>query len=104
MWRFRRRCLSPKTDETHDSEASYGQGLGDHAEHTGVILGLDATLRLVQAEVFLPMRDPGRMQRSVDEIRRRYVGREEMLVEYPAGQQSTLREALERLTHRKWRG
>ena len=41
---------------------------------------------------------------TVDEIRRRYEGRAEMMVEYPVGQQSPLGEALEKLTHRKWRG
>ena len=77
---------------------------GDRQSEHPELLGLDATLRLVQAEVFLQMRDPRRMQASVNEIKRRYEGREEMMVEYPVGQQSPLREALEKLTHRKWRG
>ena len=77
---------------------------GDRQSEHPELLGLDATLRLVQAEVFLQMRDPRRMQATVNEIRRRYEGREDMMVEYPVGQQSPLGEALEKLTHRKWRG
>jgi hypothetical protein len=44
------------------------------------------------------------MQRALDEIQRRYAGRGELLVDYPVGQQSTLAEAIETLTTRKWRG
>jgi len=77
---------------------------GDRQSEHPELLGLDATLRLVQAEIFLQLRDPRRMQATVNEIQRRYQGREEMMVEYPVGQQSPLGEALEKLTHRKWRG
>ena len=77
---------------------------GDRQSEHPELLGLDATLRLVQAEVFLQMRDPRRMQATVNEIQRRYQGREDMMVEYPVGQQSPLSEALEKLSHRKWRG
>ncbi len=77
---------------------------GDRQSEHPELLGLDATLRLVRAEVFMRMRDPRRMQSGVNEIRRRYEGREDMMVEYPVGQQSPLGEALEYLTDRKWRG
>jgi hypothetical protein len=66
--------------------------------------GLDANVRLVQAETLMQLRSPQRMQRALDEIRRRYAGRGDMLVDYPVGEQSTLAEAIESLTSRKWRG
>ena len=85
---------------THLDPLLSGDWQSEHPE----LLGLDATLRLVEADVFMTMRAPGRMQDAVNEIRRRYAGREEMLVEYPVGQQSPLGTALEKLMHRKWRG
>jgi len=66
--------------------------------------GLDANVRLVQAEMLMQLRSPQRMQRALDEIQRRYAGRGDMLVDYPVGAQSTLAEAIETLTTRKWRG
>lgn len=72
----------------------------DHPE----LLGLDASIRLVQAELFMSLGDRRRMERIVQNIERRFAGREEMLVDYPVGKQTTLREALELLTHQKWWG
>jgi hypothetical protein len=71
-----------------------------HAE----IQGLDANLRLLEADVFLLMRRPQQMQRVLDEIERRYADRPDLLVDYPVGEQSTLAEALEILERRKWTG
>ncbi|HET6305258.1 MAG TPA: hypothetical protein VFG80_10815 [Myxococcota bacterium] len=66
--------------------------------------GLDANVRLVQAELLMHLRNPQRMQRALNEIERRYAGRGEMLVDYPVGEQSRLADAIENLTTRKWRG
>ncbi|MCG8589537.1 MAG: hypothetical protein MJE66_09620 [Proteobacteria bacterium] len=68
------------------------------------LMALDANLRLVKAEVLIQLRDPRRVGQTVEEIERRYQGREGMLVEYPIGDQTTLGEALEHLKERKWRG
>ncbi len=65
---------------------------------------VDATLRLVKAEILMHMRETRRMQQTLDEIARRFEGRDAMLVEYPIGQQVPLSEALEILRSRKWRG
>ena len=70
----------------------------DHPE----LLGLDANIRLVQAEVYMLMGKPGPMQRTIDTIEDRYKGRETMLVDYPIGQQSTLQEAIDYVSDRKW--
>jgi hypothetical protein len=44
------------------------------------------------------------VQRTIDDIRVRYQNRENMLVEYPRGEQSTIEEALETIHNRKWNG
>jgi len=68
------------------------------------LMALDANLRLVEAEVLVLMRYPRKVQEVIDDIEHRFEGRENMLVEYPVGEQSTLGEALELLRERKWRG
>ncbi len=68
------------------------------------LMALDANLRFAVAEVFIQLRDPSRAQRTIEEIERRFKGRENMLVEYPIGGQSTLGEALELARNKKWRG
>ena len=65
---------------------------------------LDASLRLLEAEVFVELRDTGRVQETLDEVARRFQGREAMLVDYPVGEQSQLGAAIESLRKRKWRG
>jgi hypothetical protein len=66
------------------------------------LMALDASLRLAKAEVLIALRDPGRVQEVLDDLRTRFEGREEMLVEYPIGEQSTLGEAILQLSERKW--
>ncbi len=73
------------------------------SEHPEV-MGLDANLRFVSAGVLIRMRATRRVQDSIDQIAERFAGREDMLVDYPVGSQSTLRDALEKLRDRKWRG
>jgi hypothetical protein len=71
-----------------------------HAE----LAAVDAGIRLLEVEILVRMRDPRRAQQEMDEIARRYQGRESMLVDWPVGEQSTLGEALQRLADKKWRG
>jgi hypothetical protein len=68
------------------------------------LMALDANLRLVKAEVLIQMRSPQRVQQVIEELRERYAGRDDMLVEFPIGKQGTLRDAVRRLGERKWRG
>ena len=68
------------------------------------LMALDAGLRLGKAEVLIWMRQQRRAQQTIDELLRRFEGRETMLVEYPIGGQTTLEQALEMLRERKWRG
>jgi hypothetical protein len=71
-----------------------------HAE----LAGVDASLRFAKAELLIQMRYPRRVQQTIDEIERRYSGREALLVEYPIGRQGTLGDGLEILKDRKWKG
>jgi hypothetical protein len=71
-----------------------------HAE----LAGLDASLRFAKAELLIQMRYPRRVQETIDEIERRYSGREAILIEYPIGRQGTLGDGLEVLRDRKWKG
>jgi hypothetical protein len=68
------------------------------------LMALDAGLRLAQAEVLIQMRAPRRVQEVLDELTRRFPGRDAMLVEFPVGSQTTLESALRELRERKWRG
>jgi hypothetical protein len=77
-----------------------GEWQSDHPE----LSALDASVRFAQAEVLILLRDPRRVQDVIDEIERRFEGRENMLVEYPLGSQGTLGTGLGILAGRKWRG
>jgi hypothetical protein len=68
------------------------------------LMALDANLRLVKAEVLIQLRSPQRVQQVIEELKKRYAGREDMMVEFPIGKQGTLRDGLKRLGERKWRG
>ena len=68
------------------------------------LMALDANLRLIKADVLIRMHAPRRIQQVIDEVRVRFEGRGDMLVDYPVGSQGTLEEALEILGKRKWRG
>lgn len=66
--------------------------------------GAELGLGLAQVEVAIADAEGGPVGELVAEIERRYAGRGDMLVDYPVGEQSTLAEAIENLTTRKWRG
>ena len=68
------------------------------------LMALDASLRLLEAEVRVELRDTGRVQEQLDELARRFAGRETLLVDYPVGKQTPLGTAIEGLRKRKWRG
>lgn len=68
------------------------------------LAALDANLRFAKAELLIQLRMPRRAQHVMDQIEERFVGREEMLVDYPFGEQHSLREGLQMLRDRKWRG
>jgi hypothetical protein len=65
---------------------------------------LDANLRFAKAELLIRLRATSRAQDTIDEIARRYAGRDDMLVAFPFGKQSRLSDGLKLLRDRKWRG
>jgi hypothetical protein len=67
------------------------------------LMGIDVNLRLAKAQVLAALHDPRRVQQTIDDVARRYAGRESMLVEYPLGGETTLAEALAAVRQRKWR-
>ena len=65
-------------------------------------MALDANLRFMKAQLLSNMRYPRKVQESIDDIEDRFEGRENMLVEYPVGEQRSLGEALDLLRDQKW--
>ncbi len=66
------------------------------------VMGLDANLRFMKAQILADMRYTRKVQDSIDDIEARFIGREGMLVEYPVGEQRPLGEALDMLADQKW--
>jgi hypothetical protein len=61
------------------------------------LFGLDADLRIAKADVFMRMRERSQANDVLDEVAKRYAGREDMLVHYPIGGQSPLGKAVKLL-------
>ena len=76
------------------------QWQSNHAE----LAAVDASLRFAKAELLIEMRYPRRVQDTIDDIQRRFKGRESLLIEYPIGKQGSLGDGLEILKDRKWKG
>ena len=68
------------------------------------LMARDASLRLAEAELWILLRYPRRVQRVIDEIEQRYRDHGQMLVASPTGGQRTLDEGLAQLRDRKWSG
>ena len=68
--------------------------------HHPELIRYDANLRFVQSELLLELAYKKWAKDQIKELRNRYAERGNMLVEYPIGQQNTLREALAMLRER----
>ncbi len=68
------------------------------------VAAIDANLRFMKAELLIQLRRTRDVQRVLDDIRARYEGRGQMLVDYPLGEQNTIADAIEKLKNRKWNG
>jgi len=77
-----------------------GEWQSRHPELTAI----DANVRFAKAELLIQLGQTRRAQGVMNEIERRFQGREDMLVDYPFGDQRSLGEGLEMLRNRKWRG
>jgi hypothetical protein len=85
---------------THVEPLLAGEWQSRHPE----LDSLDANLRFAKAELLIQLRSPRRAQVAIDELERRFSGREDMLIDYPFGEQRALGEGLELLRNQKWRG
>jgi len=85
---------------THVDPLLAGEWQSRHPE----LDAIDANLRFAKAELLIQLRSPRRAQAVIDEIERRFRGREQMLVDYPFGEQRPLGDGLELLRSRKWQG
>jgi hypothetical protein len=72
------------------------------SSHPELIL-VDANLRFIQAEVLIELGYRSWSGDAIDQITHRYDGRGNMLIDYPTGTQTTLREALTVLRTREFR-
>ena len=61
------------------------------------LMALDARLRFAEADILIRVGASSGAQRVIDELQRRFAGRDEMLIEYPLGVQRTLGVGLEYL-------
>lgn len=68
------------------------------------LAGLDASIRLLEAEMLAKLRSPHRAQQTIDALEQLYQGREDMLVDWPIGKKTPLKKALDLFDDRKWRG
>ena len=75
---------------------------GEWQSHHPELAAMDASLRLITAEILIQMRETSRAQREIELVADRYKGHGDMIVSYPIGSQGTLREALDTLRERKW--
>ncbi|MEE9279630.1 MAG: hypothetical protein V3V67_05605 [Myxococcota bacterium] len=64
------------------------------------LAALAASVHLLKADLLVEMDERSGVRRVVAEIERRFAGRDTMLVDYPIGSQTTLREALEHVRER----
>ena len=67
------------------------------------LISYDANLRFIQTELLIQLAYNKWARDVIDDLFDRYKERGNMLVEYPVGNQTTLREALATLRDREWR-
>jgi len=75
---------------------------GEWTSHHPELASMDASLRLLTAELLIQMRETSRAEREIELVAERYEGHGDMIVAYPIGSQGTLSEALDTLRERKW--
>lgn len=104
-----RRDRNGRTQFSHFLDSYLGEHLepllsGEWQSRHAELSALDANVRFAKAELLIRLEQRGRAEDVMDEIQKRFDGREDMLVGYPTGEQTPLGKALEQLRERKWRG
>jgi hypothetical protein len=82
----------------HLDRLVHGDWQSGHPELTA----LNANLRILKADLLIRMRERARAEAALDEIAERFRGNEGMLIEYPPGQQTSVRRALDLLRQKRW--
>jgi hypothetical protein len=68
------------------------------------LAGLDASIRFVSIEILSKLKAYQRAEALIDEVKLRFRGREDLMVDYPVGKRTSLAEALELVEEQYWRG
>jgi hypothetical protein len=71
--------------------------------HHAELGGLDAGIRFVAVEVLSKLEAPHRAEALIDDLKLRFRGREDLMVDYPVGRRSKLDKALELVEEQYWR-
>jgi hypothetical protein len=75
----------------------------DWISHHPELAGLDAGIRFVAIEVLSKLDSPHRAEAMIDDVKLRYRGRGDLMVDYPVGRRSKLDKALELVEEQYWR-
>jgi hypothetical protein len=75
----------------------------DWTSHHPALGGLDAGIRFVAIEVLSKLDSPHRAEALIDDLKLRFRGRGDLMVDYPVGKRSNLDRALELVEEQYWR-
>ena len=75
----------------------------DWTSHHPALGGLDAGIRFVAIEVLSKLESPHRAEALIDDVKLRFRGREDLMVDYPIGHRSNVTKALELVEEQYWR-
>ena len=75
----------------------------DWTSHHPELGGLDASVRFVAIEVLSKLDSAHRAEALIDDVKLRFRGREDLMVDYPVGKRSKLDKALELVEDQYWR-
>ncbi len=75
----------------------------DWTSHHPALGGLDAGIRFVAIEVLWKLESPHRAEALIDDVKLRYRGRGDLMVDYPVGRRANVNKALELVEEQYWR-
>jgi hypothetical protein len=75
----------------------------DWTSHHPALGGLDAGIRFVAIEALSKLDSPHRAEALIDDVKLRFRGRGDLMVDYPVGRRSNVNKALELVEEQYWR-
>jgi hypothetical protein len=75
----------------------------DWTSHHPELGGLDAGVRFVAIEVLAKLEAPHRAEALIDDVKLRFRGRGDLMVDYPVGRRSNVNKALALVEEQYWR-